>query len=145
MKFTWTPARKKSAILLLALVVINIVGHFFFTRFDLTQDKRYTLSATSLKLIKEIKEPLQIEVFLKGNFPGEFKKLQSETQQLLEEFKAYNSNITFQFINPLENETERDTVMASFFSQRHVTCKCNHQRQRQADPGSSISMGTSYL
>ena len=116
MKFTWTPARKKSAILLLALVVINIVGHFFFTRFDLTQDKRYTLSATSLKLIKEIKEPLQIEVFLKGNFPGEFKKLQSETQQLLEEFKAYNSNITFQFINPLENETERDTVMASFLA-----------------------------
>ena len=57
MKFTWTPARKKSAILLLALVVINIVGHFFFTRFDLTQDKRYTLSATSLKLIKEINAP----------------------------------------------------------------------------------------
>jgi gliding-associated putative ABC transporter substrate-binding component GldG len=117
MKFTWSPTRKKSALLLLALVLINILGHFFFYRFDLTQDKRYTLSATSLKLIKEIKEPLQIEVFLKGNFPGEFKKLQSETQQFLEEFKAYNSNITFQFINPLENETDRDTVMASFMAQ----------------------------
>ena len=65
MKFTWTPSRKKSGLLLLALVVINIVGHFFFTRFDLTQDKRYTLSITSLKLIKEIKEPLQIVIFLK--------------------------------------------------------------------------------
>ena len=117
MKFTWSPTRKKSALLLLALVLINILGHFFFYRFDLTKDKRYTLSATSLKLIKEIKEPLQIEVFLKGNFPGEFKKLQSETQQFLEEFKAYNSNITFQFINPLENETNRDTVMASFMAQ----------------------------
>ncbi|MFZ4434964.1 MAG: gliding motility-associated ABC transporter substrate-binding protein GldG [Flavobacterium psychrophilum] len=116
MKFTWSPTRKKSALLLLALVLINILGHFFFYRFDLTQDKRYTLSATSLKLIKEIKQPLQIEVFLKGNFPGEFKKLQSETQQFLEEFKAYNSNITFQFINPLENETNRDTVMASFLA-----------------------------
>ena len=116
MKFTWSPTRKKSALLLLALVLINTLGHFFFYRFDLTQDKRYTLSATSLKLIKEIKAPLQIEVFLKGNFPGEFKKLQSETQQFLEEFKAYNSNITFQFINPLENETNRDTVMASFLA-----------------------------
>lgn len=116
MKFTWTPSRKKSALLLLALVAINMIGHFFFYRFDLTQDKRYTLSATSLKLVKEIKEPLIVEVFLKGTFPGEFKKLQSETQQLLEEFKAYNSNITFQFINPLENETERDTVMASFLA-----------------------------
>jgi gliding-associated putative ABC transporter substrate-binding component GldG len=116
MKFTWTPSRKKSALLLLALVAINMIGHFFFYRFDLTQDKRYTLSATTLKLVKEIKEPLIVEVFLKGTFPGEFKKLQSETQQLLEEFKAYNSNITFQFINPLENETERDTVMASFLA-----------------------------
>ncbi|MEY2693043.1 MAG: hypothetical protein RIT03_1434 [Bacteroidota bacterium] len=116
MKLTWTPSRKKSALLLFALVLINTLGHFFFYRFDLTQDKRYTLSATSLKLIKEIKEPLIIDVYLKGNFPGEFKKLQSETQQFLEEFKAYNSNITFQFINPLENETDRDTVMASFLA-----------------------------
>ncbi|MEN9323708.1 MAG: hypothetical protein RL699_1488 [Bacteroidota bacterium] len=116
MKLTWTPSRKKSALLVFALVLINTLGHFFFYRFDLTQDKRYTLSATSLKLIKEIKEPLIIDVYLKGNFPGEFKKLQSETQQFLEEFKAYNSNITFQFINPLENETDRDTVMASFLA-----------------------------
>jgi gliding-associated putative ABC transporter substrate-binding component GldG len=116
MKLTWTPSRKKSALLVFALVLINTLGHFFFYRFDLTQDKRYTLSATSLKLINEIKEPLIIDVFLKGNFPGEFKKLQSETQQFLEEYKAYNSNITFQFINPLENETDRDTVMASFLA-----------------------------
>jgi hypothetical protein len=40
--------------------------------------------------------------------------LQTETQQLLEEFKAYNKNITFQFVNPLENEDERDTIIQSF-------------------------------
>ena len=54
MKFTWKPAQKKSLLILLAIVLINLLGHFFFFRFDLTQDKRYTLSATSLKLIKEI-------------------------------------------------------------------------------------------
>jgi gliding-associated putative ABC transporter substrate-binding component GldG len=116
MKFTWKPAQKKSLLILLAIVLINLLGHFFFFRFDLTQDKRYTLSATSLKLIKEIEEPLQIEVFLKGNFPGEFKKLQAETQQLLEEFKAYNSQISFQFINPLAEEEARDTIMVAFIS-----------------------------
>jgi gliding-associated putative ABC transporter substrate-binding component GldG len=114
MKFTWKPAQKKSLVVFLAIILINILGNFFFYRFDLTQDKRYTLSETSLKLAKEIDEPLQIEVFLKGNFPGEFKKLQAETQQLLEEFKAYNSNITFQFINPLADEEARDTIIAVF-------------------------------
>ena len=96
------------------LLIVNGIGSQFFHRFDLTKDKRYTLSPTSLAIIKEVKEPLIIDVFLKGEFPGEFKKLQTETQQLLEEFKAYNSNIVFQFVNPLENEEERDTIMQSF-------------------------------
>ena len=99
---------------ILILIVINIIGFYYFKRFDLTQDKRYTLSETSLKIIKSVDEPLIVDVFLKGQFPGEFKKLQTETQQILEEFKAYNKNITFQFVNPLENEEERDTIMQSF-------------------------------
>lgn len=96
------------------LVVLNFAGYFFFKRFDLTADKRYTLSQTSLNIIQEVKEPLYVDVFLEGNFPGEFKKLQTETQQLLEEFKADNSNIVFQFVNPLENEDEREKIMQSF-------------------------------
>lgn len=92
------------------LVVINIISHFFFKRIDLTADQRYTLSETSLNIIKEVKEPLYVDVFLEGNFPGEFKKLQTETRQLLEEFKAYNSNIVFDFVNPLEDGNETETM-----------------------------------
>lgn len=92
------------------LVVVNTVSHFFFKRIDLTADQRYTLSETSLNIIKEVKEPLYVDVFLEGNFPGEFKKLQTETRQLLEEFKAYNSNIVFDFVNPLEDGNETETM-----------------------------------
>ena len=97
------------------LVILNFAGHFVFKRFDLTADKRYTLSETSINIIKEVKEPLYIDVFLEGNFPGEFKKLQTETQQLLEEFKAYNPNIIFQFVNPLEKEEDREKIMQQFY------------------------------
>ncbi len=105
---------KKLALTLVLLIVINLIGSQFFHRFDLTNDKRYTLSKTSLSLIKGVKEPLIIDVFLKGQFPGEFKKLQTETQQLLEEFKAYNSNIVFQFVDPLENESQQDSLIQAF-------------------------------
>jgi gliding-associated putative ABC transporter substrate-binding component GldG len=91
-----------------------LLGTQFFHRFDVTNDKRYTLSKTSLSIIKSVKEPLIIDVFLKGQFPGEFKKLQTETQQLLEEFKAYNSNIVFQFVDPLENESQQDSLIQAF-------------------------------
>lgn len=105
----------KSVLFIIAiLLIVNGIGNTFFYRFDLTQDQRYTLSKTSLNILKEVKEPLIVDVFLKGQFPGEFKKLQTETQQILEEFKAYNKNITFQFVNPIENEEERDTIMQSF-------------------------------
>lgn len=105
----------KSVLFIIAiLLIVNGIGNTFFYRFDLTQDQRYTLSKTSLNILKDVKEPLIVDVFLKGQFPGEFKKLQTETQQILEEFKAYNKNITFQFVNPIENEEERDTIMQSF-------------------------------
>ncbi len=80
-----------------------------FKRFDLTQDKRYTLSDASLNIIKDVNSPIIIDVFLTGNdFPSEFKRLQRETKQLLEEFSAHNSHIIFHFINPLENNINRD-------------------------------------
>ncbi|HKX85344.1 MAG TPA: gliding motility-associated ABC transporter substrate-binding protein GldG [Flavobacterium sp.] len=99
---------------ILVLLLINIVGHFFFHRFDLTADNRYTLSDTSLEILKNAKEPVYVDVFLEGNFPAEFKRLQSETKQILDEFKAYNSNIVYQFVNPLEEEDQADAIMNSF-------------------------------
>ncbi|MBL7886586.1 MAG: gliding motility-associated ABC transporter substrate-binding protein GldG [Flavobacterium sp.] len=101
---------KKLLVTIAILVAINFIGHFFFKRLDLTGDQRYTLSETSLNIIKEVKEPLYVDVFLEGNFPGEFRKLQTETRQLLEEFKAYNSNIVFDFVNPLEEGNEAETM-----------------------------------
>lgn len=88
------------------LLVINLIGNSFFHRFDLTKDHRYTLSQTSLDIIKQIKEPLSVKIYMEGDLPAEFRRLQQETKELLEEFQAYNSNIVFEFVNPLENEDE---------------------------------------
>ena len=126
---------KSIAVTIAVVLVLNVVGHFVFKRFDLTADKRYTLSETSLNIISEVKEPLYIDVFLEGEFPGEFKKLQTETQQLLEEFKAENSNIIFQFVNPLEDEEQRDKTIQSFMERGmlpiNVTVKDKAQQTQE--------------
>jgi gliding-associated putative ABC transporter substrate-binding component GldG len=111
---------KQLLIVVAILVIANFAGSYLFKRFDLTKDKRYTLSPTSLKIIEDVKEPLYIDVFLDGDFPGEFKRLQNETRQLLEEFQAYNPNIIFQFVNPLEDEKQREQTMRQFY-QRGLT------------------------
>jgi gliding-associated putative ABC transporter substrate-binding component GldG len=93
------------------LLVLNTIGSFFFYRFDLTKDKRYTLSPTSLHIIEQVKNPLYIKVYMQGELPAEFKRLQLETRQMLEEFQSYNSNIVFEFIDPLEDEsTSMDNI-----------------------------------
>ncbi|WP_157209131.1 gliding motility-associated ABC transporter substrate-binding protein GldG [Mariniflexile maritimum] len=95
--------------LAIVLIAINYVSSFVFKRFDLTEDKRYTLSDATLKIVKNVESPLIVDVFLSGDdFPSEFRRLQSETKQLLEEFSAKNSNIVFNFINPLEDDATRD-------------------------------------
>ena len=88
------------------VLTLHLLGSFFFYRFDLTKDKRYTLSTTSLNLLKEVKNPLSTKVYMQGDLPAEFKRLQQETKQILEEFQAYNSNIVFEFVDPMENQEE---------------------------------------
>lgn len=116
MKENKSKALKQLGIVFLAIIVINLTSNFFFKRFDLTQDKRYTLSETTLNIIKSVDSPLYIEVYLEGNFPPEFKRLQNETKQLLEEFTAYNSNIIFNFKNPIEKEETRVEKMKEFYA-----------------------------
>ncbi len=84
------------------IVLLNGIGTYVHHRFDLTQDKRYTLSPITNEIIDRVEEPILIEVLLEGQFSQEFVKLQGETRQLLEEFSAENSNILFRFVNPLE-------------------------------------------
>ena len=100
---------KHSVILLIVIVFINLIGNIIYKRFDLTDDKRYTLSESAINVIEDVQEPIIVDVFLEGeNFPSEFRRLQNETRQLLEEFSFENRMITFNFINPLENEELRN-------------------------------------
>ena len=100
---------KHIVILIIAIIAINLLSSKLFKRFDLTADKRYTLSASATEIIKDLDSPIVIDVFLEGeDFPSEFRRLQKETKQLLEEFATINNNIVFNFLNPLENESTRE-------------------------------------
>ncbi|TVZ09660.1 gliding-associated putative ABC transporter substrate-binding component GldG [Cellulophaga sp. RHA_52] len=100
------------AIGIIALVVLNIASNYIYTRIDVTEDSRYTLSSAALQTVQNFTNPVIIDVLLEGQLPGEFVKLQSETKQILEEFKAENSNIKFNFINPLETTGSSENAIA---------------------------------
>ncbi len=100
---------KHILILVIALIAINFISSKVYKRFDLTSDNRYTLNTSAKDIVKDVNSPIVVDVFLEGeDFPSEFRRLQNETKQLLEEFAAVNNNIVFNFINPLEDETTRE-------------------------------------
>lgn len=94
-----------------AVILFNIIGNSVFKRFDLTKDKRYTLSKTTKDIVDSVDTPLIIDVFLEGNLPSDFKLLQTETKQLIEEFQTINSLVKVNYIDPLADETNRENIV----------------------------------
>ena len=90
------------------VVLLNVIGSFVFTRFDLTSEKRYTLSPTTKEILNDLNDYVYFKVYLEGDFPAGFKKLRRETKEMLDEFRAYSKYIDYEFINPAESGNEAE-------------------------------------
>ncbi len=101
---------------IVGLILINVLAGFLRFRFDLTEDKRYTLSEPAVNAVLDFETPVVIDVLLAGDLPPEFVRLQTETRQLLAEFASNNNNIKFTFVNPLEDSEQTDATIADLQS-----------------------------
>lgn len=90
------------------IIIVNIISSYIFTRFDLTSEKRYTLSESTKELLNDVDDIIYFRVFLDGEFPAGFKRLKRETKELLDEFRAYNKNIEYDFINPSSSDNVQE-------------------------------------
>jgi len=139
----------KALIFLFALFVLNLVFSRWFTRFDFTQEKRFTLSKTTIHILEGLHSPVTIRVFLEGSFPAPFKRLRKETQEILNEFAAYNpNNIKIRFIDPLEGEegkpfTKGDSLFKYGIQPTQVELKTKEGSvQKEIFPGALLSTDT---
>ena len=89
---------------LVLIVAVNVIGAYLFTRFDLTSEKRYTLSDTTKETLKNLDDYVYFKVYLEGDFPAGFKKLRRETKEMLDEFRAYSKFIDYEFIDPAASD-----------------------------------------
>ena len=114
-------------ILLVILIAVNFLASEFFLRLDLTQDKRYSLSPAAKEIVADVDQPVIFDVFLEGSFPSEFRRLRNETRQMLEEFSAYNRNIKFNFIDPLEEGDDANAIAEEFYKMGMTPARLNVQ------------------
>jgi ABC-2 type transport system permease protein len=86
------------------LFALTLFTHRFFTRFDFTKEKRFTISNVSRKVLDSLSAPVNITVYLQGEgFPGGIKRLQTATKDMLSDLQAYShSKLTFVFVDPIK-------------------------------------------
>lgn len=104
---------KKLLLPIVLLFAVNYIASLFVMRIDLTKHQRYTLSEPTKELLKTVEKPIFIDILLGGNPPAEFKRLQTETKQLLEEFSSVNDHIIFNVVDPMEGEGTKDQIVQS--------------------------------
>lgn len=93
----------------LLLLAVNWFASVFHARVDLTDEKRFTLSTATKKILKNLDGKVEVKVFLKGEFPSGFRKLANSTQETLEEFKESSSGkLQYELVSPDDNMEDTD-------------------------------------
>jgi gliding-associated putative ABC transporter substrate-binding component GldG len=107
--------RKQSIVRLVSglflLLALNVLADFYFLRFDLTAEKRYSISESSKKLAGKLSDVVYVKVYLDGDLPPGFKRLRNATQEMLDEFRIYaGDNIEYSFIDPAAGKGEKERL-----------------------------------
>lgn len=87
------------------LIAVNVIGEYVYTRVDLTEEKRYTLTPETVKMLKGMKDNVYIEVLLDGKFPAGFKRLQEAIKDKLDQFRNETPYVQYAFKDPLDVKT----------------------------------------
>lgn len=86
------------------IIALMLLSGFAFERFDLTEEKRHTLTESTVDLLENLEDIVFVKVYLKGEYPAEFKRLEQAVRERLDEMKVYaRDNLEYEFINPSES------------------------------------------
>ncbi|MCC9137734.1 gliding motility-associated ABC transporter substrate-binding protein GldG [Pontibacter silvestris] len=91
-----------------AIILFNVLAATYFLRLDLTEDKRYTIAPVTKQMLGNLQDEVVVDVYLEGDFPAGFKRLQQSVRETLDEFRIYaGGNIRYNFINPNDISDEK--------------------------------------
>ena len=116
--FNWTFL----VIVIVGLILVNIISSFLYTRIDMTEDQRYSLSQGTIDFLSDennLKNRLTLKIYLEGNMPSEIKHFRDAVEDKLKEFKQFAGNkIEYQFIDPTQGtEVEQNDLHQQLYAQ----------------------------
>ncbi len=99
--------------------VLLVISGNFFMRFDLTAEKRYSLSGYTKSLLAGMSAPVQVNIYLDGELNAGFTRLKNGVGELIDECNNYSgAGIYYQYLNPSApaNEAQREKIYSKLIS-----------------------------
>ncbi len=131
------------------LLLVNILSQFAYFRWDLTAEKKYSITTPTKNLLKKLPNTILVKVYLDGDMPSGFKKLREATRDILNEFRAYGgTKIEYQFIDPVTGKSKEeqkaifDELLEKGLAPYNVqTGKQNESKVTMLFPSAVVSLG----
>ena len=131
------------------LILLNILGSRHFYRWDLTEEKRFSISDATKEMLGQLNEQVYVEVYLEGDLPSGFDRMKRSIQEVLDEFNVYSAKpVNYRFVNPdqAQGTVARDEFFQSLINRGIQPIDVFHTRngnriQKRIFPGALISLG----
>jgi gliding-associated putative ABC transporter substrate-binding component GldG len=87
------------------LILFAILTSRYYSRLDITADKRYTLSSATKTILKDLEEPITITAYFSGDLPPRLDAVRKDFRDMLSEYEnASDGMIVYEFLDPLKDE-----------------------------------------
>lgn len=138
-------------LLLVVIAIANVLATQYYRKFDLTKEKRFTLSNTTVQLVKKVDDRMFFRVYLEGdNLSSKFKRLRTSTLDMLRELRELSGNkIDFEFVDVFKDKDDKEkSEIIKQLSLKGVTyyndmeLETNQQKRNLILPSAEVTYGS---
>ncbi len=131
------------ALVIAIIIVINLLGNEYHLRFDLTEDKQYTLSTATKNILDDLEEPITVKAYFSKNLPPHISKTRQDFQDILIEYASLSDGqIMYEFIDPGDKESIEQDVTQKGIQPVLINVREKDQvKQQKAFLGATIQLG----
>ena len=132
---------------LASFVLVNLISQQFFIRLDFTEDRRYTLSDETEKVLSEMNEPVTVSAYFSEDLPPRLMQVRNEVHDLLVEYhEKSNGMLAYDFNDPAQDEEmERDILEMGIEHRYLMVRERDERRERRVYMGAALKTGTQSI
>src|SRR5712692_5165323 len=100
-------AEANAAVFIVAVIgvtgLVNYIANRHHYQWDLTKNKKYTLSNFSKSVVNKVKDKVEVTAFIPkpSQFTPQYAQLRQTAQDLLNQYQAVNDRVDWKFVDPM--------------------------------------------